>query len=114
MYSINQETYQYQKEDIIDKVNINSINFNGKHSVISVNLKASSDQARVKVPYKTDTGSDVNIMPLYIYKKIIPYGHKRTTSGKKDENIKLKTCNSTTITNFGRCKVKMENNNRVK
>ena len=32
----------------------------------------------------------------------------------KNENIKLKTYNSTTITQFGRCKVKKENNNKIK
>ena len=35
---------------ITDKVNINSINFNSKHSVKTANLKTSSDQARIIAP----------------------------------------------------------------
>ena len=43
MHRIDQETDQYQKEDDIDMVNINSINFNSKHSVIKATLQTSSD-----------------------------------------------------------------------
>ena len=63
--SIDQETDQYQKETDIDTVNINSVNFNSKCSVITSNLKTSSDQARVIIPYKVDIGSDGNIIPLH-------------------------------------------------
>ena len=67
MNSIDQETDQYQKEDDVDMVNINPINFTSKHTVITANLKT-SDQARVIVLYKVDIGSDRNIMSLHIYK----------------------------------------------
>ena len=52
-------------------------------------------------------------MPLHIYKKIIPKGHKRTTSGNKNESIKLKHT-TVQITQLGGCKVKVENNYRAK
>ena len=42
---------KYQKEDDIDKVNINSINFNSKHLVRTAKLETSPDQARVWVPH---------------------------------------------------------------
>ena len=32
----------------------------------------SAGQNNVMVPYKVDTGSDGNIMPLHIYKKLFP------------------------------------------
>ena len=66
LHNINQETDQYQKEDDIDMVNINSINCNSKCSVITVNFKTSSNQAKVIVLYKVGTGSDGNIIPLHI------------------------------------------------
>ena len=52
------KTDQYQKEDDIDMVNINSIIFNSKSSVITANLKTPSNQARVIVLCKIDTGSN--------------------------------------------------------
>ena len=45
-----------KKKDDIDKVN---------------KLTTSSDQARVIVLYKVDTGSDGNKMPLHTYKNIL-------------------------------------------
>ena len=51
-------------------VNINSIRFNSNHSAIIANLKASSNTVVITVPYKVDTGSNGNIMPFYMYKKL--------------------------------------------
>ena len=95
-------------------MNINSINFNSKHLVVTENLKTSLDQARVLVPYEVDTGSDGNIMPLHIYKKLFPWVKKKQPEAKKGEHIKLKAYNSATIMQMGRCKVKVEDKNRVK
>ena len=53
-------------------VNINSVHFHANNSVITANLKTSSNKAIITVPYQIDTGSDGNIMPLYIYKKLFP------------------------------------------
>ena len=63
---------QYQKEDDIDMVNINSINFNSTYSVITANLKTSSNQAIIVKPYKVDTGGDGNIKTLHVYNKLFP------------------------------------------
>ena len=72
VHNIEQEPDQYQDEgNYIDTVNINSINFNTKHSVKAANPKTSSNQVSIIVPYKVDTSSDRNIVPLYIYKKTI-------------------------------------------
>ena len=54
----------HEEEDHIDMVYINSIIFNSKGSVITENLKTSSNQISIKGPYKVDTGSDEKIMPL--------------------------------------------------
>ena len=35
-------------------------------------LKTSAGINNLMVPYKVDTGSDGNIMPLHIYKKLFP------------------------------------------
>ena len=41
-------------------------------SVITANLKTFANKSGIIVPYKVDTGSDGNIMPLHIYKKLFP------------------------------------------
>ena len=53
-------------------MSINSIYFNKNHLVITAKLKMSVGINNVIVPYKVDTGSDGNIMPLHIYKILFP------------------------------------------
>ena len=72
---------------MIDTVNIHSINFNSKHSVVAANLKTSSNQARITVPHKVDTGSNGNIMPLYLYKKVFPRATKKQLLATQNTNI---------------------------
>ena len=51
---------------------INSIHFSKNQSVLTMNLKTSAGPNNIIVPYKVDTGSNGNIMPLHIYKKLFP------------------------------------------
>ena len=74
----------------------------------------SSNQARIVLPLKVDTGNNGNIMPLHICKKLFPSGTKEQLAAAKNENIKIKTYNSTTVTQLNRCKVKIENSNKIK
>ena len=67
VYSREQEADQ-EKENHIGMVNVISINFNANHSIITANLKTSSNKVITTVPHKIDTGSDGNIKPLYMYK----------------------------------------------
>ena len=70
MNEVKQETVQDStEENSIDLVNINSIHFNKNHLVIK-KLKMSAGINNVIVTYKVDTGSNGNIMPLHIYKKL--------------------------------------------
>ena len=48
----------HEEEDHIDMMNINSIIFNDKWLVITINLKTSSNQVSIMMPYKVDTGGD--------------------------------------------------------
>ena len=58
-----------EQETDTEMFNINSGTMNSDHSAIIANLKTSSNKVVIIVPYKVDTDSDGNIMPLYIYKK---------------------------------------------
>ena len=63
---LEQET-DISRKKIILIVNVNSINFNSKHLVITANLKTLLKQFRRIIPYKIHTSSDGNIIPLQIY-----------------------------------------------
>ena len=65
------------------------------------------------VPYKVDTGSDGNIMPLNIFTKLFPRPTMDQLATTKDAK-KLRTYNCTTITQLGRCKVEIKNNYKHK
>ena len=66
------------------------------------------------VPYKVDMASDENIMPLYIYKNLFPRATIQQLAVTRNTNIKLKTYNQTTITQWGIGSVKSEHNNKHK
>ena len=91
----------HEEEDHIDMVKINSIIFNNKWTVITANLKTSSNQVSIIVPYKVDTGSDGNIMPLHINKRLFPSATEEQLATTKNKNIQLKTHNRTIITQMG-------------
>ena len=57
VHNIEQEVDQEQ-ENHIEMVNINSVNFYANHSIITANLKTSSNKVIITVPYKVNTGSD--------------------------------------------------------
>ena len=59
----------------------------------------------IKIPYKIDTGSEGNIMLLFMFKKLF----KNTTEEQLQKSIKshirLRTYNKTNITQLGTCTV---------
>ena len=88
----NMETEADQGQEInIETENINLVKFNSNHSAVIANLKTSSSKVIITVPYKVDTGSNGNIMPLSIYKKLFPRVSIEQLSGTRDTIIKLKT-----------------------
>ena len=68
--NLEQEPNQQHEEDHNDMMNVKSIIFNRKQSIITANLKTSSNQVSIIVPYKVDTGSYGNVMPLHLYKRL--------------------------------------------
>ena len=84
------------EEDHIDMVNINSITFNSKWSAITANLKMTSNQVSVIISYNIDTGSDGNIMPLHLCKKLFPKATVEHLVATKNKNVQLKMYNTTT------------------
>ena len=56
--------------DEIEDVSINSVYLNNKWSLITTDLEMQDSKNTVKIPYKIDTGSGGNLMPLYIFKRL--------------------------------------------
>ena len=72
MNEVEQEAVQNDAGENIELVSINSIQFNKNQSILTANLKISTDQSNIMVPYKIDTGSNGNIVPLHMYKNYFP------------------------------------------
>ena len=54
----------------IESVNINSLYMNRKWSSIMAKLEMQLGKTVLEIPYKIDTGSEGNIMLLYIFQKL--------------------------------------------
>ena len=78
-----------QEEGKIE-VSINSVYLNNKWSLITTQLETQVSKNTIKTPYKIDTSSEGNLMPLYIFKKLC--GNRSVEQLKKvhKNNIKLK------------------------
>ena len=76
---------------------------NNKQSLITADLEMQVSENTVKIPYKIDTGSEGNLVPLYLYKRL--YGHRSIELLKRSikNNIKLKTYNGMQIKQLGMC-----------
>ena len=89
----------------IETVSIDSVHLNENQSLLTVKLETQAGGNTIVVPYKVDTGSEGNIMPLFIFKKLF----KNTTEEKLQKSVKghirLRTYNKTNITQIGTCAV---------
>ena len=69
MHEVEIEMVQESQEEI-ETVSIDSVHLNKNQSVITAHLETHAGKDMVEVPYKIDMGSEGNIMPLYIFKKL--------------------------------------------
>ena len=97
MNGVEQEAAQDSaEENSIDYVNINSLHFNKNCFVITAKLKMSAGINNIIAPYKVDTGSDGNIMPLHIYKLLFPRITSEQLAATKNKSVQSKMYNKTT------------------
>ena len=57
-------------EGKIETVSVDSVHLNKNQSLITVNLEMQAVKKVIEIQYKINTGSEGNIMPLYIFKKL--------------------------------------------
>ena len=67
-----QEVTQEYTEDNLEAVSTKSVCFNKGCSMLTTKLEMFIGNNNMVIPYKIDTGSDRNIMPWYIFKKLFP------------------------------------------
>ena len=79
-----QEVSEEYREDEIEMVSINSVYMNKNQLMLTVKLEMHTGNNKIAIPYKIDTGSDGNIMPWYIFKKMF----QRVTEGELTKTIK--------------------------
>ena len=95
-------------------VSINSVHVNKKQSSITAKLQMQVGKVLLEVPYKIDTGSERNIMPLYIFRKLFVNIGKDQLKRLVKGNIKLKTYNGTHIMQLDICAVQIKFKNVTK
>ena len=97
-----------QEEGVIEEVSINSVYLNNKWSLITAQLEMQVGDNTLKVPYKIDTSSEGNLMPLYIFKKLFRNESVEQVKRFIKSNRKLKTYNGMQIEQLGMCTVTIE------
>ena len=105
VHEVEVEVTPEPQEEETETVSINSIYLNRNRSLITAHLKTQVGKTITEIPYKIDTGSEGNIMPLYIFKKLFKNMLAEQLKGSIKSNIKLKTYNGTDITQLGTCAV---------
>ena len=98
MNEIELETPKEYSKGEIEMVSVDSVHMNKNWSLLMAELEMCADDNKIIIPYKIDTGSQGNIMPWHIFKRlfknITEAELKKTVKG----HIKLKTYNKTVIT----------------
>ena len=94
-----------QEEGIIEEVSINSVYLNNKRSLITAQLEMQVGNNALKVQYKIDTGSEGNLISLYIFKMLVRNELAEQLKRSIKSNIKLKTYNGMQIEQLGMCAV---------
>ena len=71
------EESQEGNEGKIETVSINSVHLNKNWSLLMAEVEMQSGGNTIMIPYKIDMGSEGNIMPIFIFKKLFRKHHRR-------------------------------------
>ena len=78
------EESQECSEGKLETVSIDSVHLNKHWSLLMVELEMQAGDNSIVIPYKKDTRSEGNIMPLFIFKKLF----KNITEDQLKKTIK--------------------------
>ena len=68
MHVLEIEVEQEVDEGDIETVSIDAVHLNKNQSLITAKLEMQAGKNTIEIPYKIATGSDGNIMPLFMFK----------------------------------------------
>ena len=88
-----------------ETMSINSVHLNKKLIITNGGTRDVISSNTLVIPYKIDTGSKGNIMPLFIFKKLFKNITEEQLKKTINSHIRLRTCNRTNITQLGMCTV---------
>ena len=105
VHKLEVEEAQEVNEGEIETVSIDSVHLNKNQSLITAKLDMQAGRNTIEILYKIDTGSEGNILPLFMFKTLF----KNTTEEQLQKSIKshirLRMINKTNITQLGACTV---------
>ena len=96
-----------QGEDT-EVVRINSLYINRTRSLIMVKLEMQAGKIVLEIPYKIAMGSEGNLMPLYIFRKLFAKMSNEQLKRSVKGNIRLKMYNGTQIMQLSMCTVQIK------
>ena len=70
MHELEFKEVQEVNDGKIETVSIDSVHLNKDQSLITAKLEMQAGGNTVEIPYKIDTGSEGNIMALFMFKKL--------------------------------------------
>ena len=76
MHQLEVKGAQEIQEGVIETVNIDLVHLNRNWSLITAHLEMQVGKNFIEIPYKIDIGSEGNIMPLHIFKKLFKIQQK--------------------------------------
>ena len=114
VHELQVEMVQDSQDEEIETVSINSVYLNKNQSLITAHLEMQVGKNTVEIPYKIDTDSGGNIMPLYIFKKLFKDMTEEQLEKSIKNNIKLKTYKGMHITQLATCVVSIKFKNLKK
>ena len=83
VHEVEMEMVQGPQEEVVETVSINSVYLNRNRSLITAQLEIQVGETTLEVSYKIDTGSEGNLMPLYIFKKLFKNMSKEQLKGSR-------------------------------
>ena len=82
-YELEVEGAQEIHEDEIETIIVDLVHLNKNGSLITTKLKMQVGKNIIEIPYKIDTGSEGNIMLLYIFKNCLKIQQKISLKNQK-------------------------------
>ena len=90
MHELEVEEVQEVNEGEVETVSIDSVHLNKNQSLITAKLEMQAGGNTIEIPYKIDTGSEGNIMPLFMFKKLFKNTIKSSCKNPSKSHIRLK------------------------